>query len=248
MNLARALDAESGVIAAVGAGGKKSTLYALASHLSSDHDAAVVVTATVRIPIFDPHVNRVIVTEHPHRALENPSSWPIGIVPARDGADRYRGYDPQTIDSLTEVDVIDALLVKADGARMREFKAPGPNEPRLPDSTSTVLAVVSLAVIGEPLSAAVVHRPERVSAITGRPIGERIRPGDVAAVLRSDRGALKDVPDTASVVPVLNKVDDDGRREMGERIADEVLGNSNHIDRVVLTRMIDTDPILAVLE
>ena len=248
MDLARALDAESGVIAAVGAGGKKSTLYALASHLSNDRDAAVVVTATVRIPIFDPHVNRVIVSEHPHRDLEKPASYPIGIVPARDGADRYRGYDPRIIDSLADADTIDALLVKADGARMREFKAPGPNEPRLPDSTSTVLAIVSLGAIGEPLSTAVVHRPDRVSAITGRQIGERIRPGDVAAVLTSEQGARKDVPDSASVIPVLNKVDDDDRRGNAERIAEKVLGKSNHIDRVVLTRMIDTDPILAVLE
>jgi len=55
-----ALDAAAGTTCLVGAGGKKTTLYALADRL----DRAVL-TATVRIPIFDREVAAVRVTEGP---------------------------------------------------------------------------------------------------------------------------------------------------------------------------------------
>ena len=59
MRLASALAAdEEQCVAVVGAGGKKTTLYLLGSLL----DRAVV-TATVRIPIFDDQVARVVVTD-----------------------------------------------------------------------------------------------------------------------------------------------------------------------------------------
>jgi hypothetical protein len=51
VTLPEALAAESGLTCVVGAGGKKTTLYTLADRL----DRAVV-TATVRIPIFDAEV------------------------------------------------------------------------------------------------------------------------------------------------------------------------------------------------
>ena len=59
MDLREAFAAE-GVVAVVGAGGKKSTLYALAADLGR-----AVLTATVRIPPFEGHVERLLVTDEP---------------------------------------------------------------------------------------------------------------------------------------------------------------------------------------
>ncbi|OLZ41588.1 dehydrogenase [Natrinema saccharevitans] len=246
MDPLEALRVESGLVAVVGAGGKKTTLYALAARAARERSLRAAVTATVRIPIFDRRVDRVAVTDDPAAALERAESWPIGIVPERDGEDRYAGYDPAVVDGLA--DAADLVLVKADGARTREFKAPNDREPQLPTSVDTVIPIASVRAVGEPLAAETVHRPERVAAITGLDRGDAIRPVDVARVLASDRGGLGGVPEGATVVPLLNKVDGPELRETAAAIGRELLERAPAVSRVVLARMIDDEPIVEVLE
>ena len=243
MELARALGATSGLVCVVGAGGKKSTLYALADRLDS-----AVVTATVRIPIFDDHVATVRVTERPTAAVRaaGPNEWPLGLVPERERSDRYRGYDPERVADLARRGEAEAVLVKADGARMRELKAPNDSEPRLPAGTDTVLPIASVHAAGEPLTEAGVHRPDRAAAITGREIGEPIRPADVAAVLASPDGGLKDAGD-ATVIPVLNKVDDPDLEAVAREIATEIHERTD-VERVALTRLAAAEPLVDVVE
>ncbi|QCC57961.1 selenium cofactor biosynthesis protein YqeC [Natrinema thermotolerans] len=248
MDPLEALRAESGLVAVVGAGGKKTTLYALAARAAHDRSLRAAVTATVRIPIFDRRVERVVVTDDPAAALERAESWPVGVVPEREGEDRYVGYDPAVVDGLAATDAADLVLVKADGARTREFKAPNDREPQLPASVDTVVPIASVQAVGEPLAAATVHRPERVAAITGLDRGDAIRPVDVARVLASDRGGLRGVPEGATVVPLLNKVDGPELRETATAIGRELLERAPTVSRVVLARMIDDEPIVDVLE
>lgn len=242
MDLVEALDATSGMVCAVGAGGKKSTLYALAGRI----DRAVV-TATVRIPIFDQHVGSVIVTDDPTTALREADAWPLGLVPEREGDDRYRGYDTDAVTAIAAADDANTVLVKADGARMREFKAPGDREPQIPAAADTVLPVASVRMVGEPLTDERVHRPERVAAITGLSEGDIVGADDVAAVLASERGGLKGVPDGATVVPVVNKVDDGALEDVAREVAREVLRRTD-VPRVALTRMTDDEPLVAVVD
>jgi probable selenium-dependent hydroxylase accessory protein YqeC len=139
------------------------------------------------------------------------------------------------------------VLVKADGARTREFKAPGDREPRIPRGVDTVVPIASVHAVGKPLSADHVHRPERVAAIADRDRGDPIRPVDVARVLASERGGLKGVPDGATVVPVLNKVDDADLRAIATEIATELRDRAPAVPRVVLARMTDDEPVVDVL-
>lgn len=239
MDIVNALDAGTGLTCVVGAGGKKTTMYAIASRL----DRAVV-TATVRIPIFDPHVERVSVTDNPVAAIEASEVWPIGVVPKREG-NRYVGYETATVDAIA--DAVDAVLVKADGARMRQFKAPDETEPRLPSGTDTVIPIASAHIVGKPLTPEHVHRVERVAAITGRDPGDIIRAQDVAVVLTSDRGGLKDVPAGASIAPLVNMVDDSDLEAVAREIAAEILDRED-VSRVVLARMIADEPLVAVVD
>lgn len=242
MDLVEALDAATGTVCVVGAGGKKSTLFALADRLER-----AVVTATVRIPLFDSAVATVEVTDDPVEALQTAEQWPLGLVPEQEGSDRYRGYDPADVEAIAAADVADAVLVKADGARMREFKAPDASEPVIPATADTVLPIVSAHVVGKPLTAEHVHRPERVADIAGRDLGEPIRPIDVAAVLASDRGGFKDVPEGASVIPVVNKVDDAELRATADELAREALTRAD-VPHVALTRMTASNPLVDVVE
>lgn len=240
MDIVEALDAERGTTCFVGAGGKKTTMATLAGRL----DRAVV-TATVRIPIFDQWVERVAVTADPRAAVESADVWPLGVVPERERDDRYRGYDPGTVDDLAAVAA--PVLVKADGARMRRFKAPDDREPRIPSKASTVVPVASTRVVGEPLDDDRVHRVERVSALTGRDPGDPLEPVDVARVLASERGGRKGVPDGATVVPLLNMVDDDALETTAREIAAEIHALAD-VPRVVLTEMRAEDPLVGVVE
>jgi probable selenium-dependent hydroxylase accessory protein YqeC len=238
MDIVTALGAGAGVTCLVGAGGKKTTMATLADRL----DRAVV-TATVRIPVFDDWVTRVVVTDDPAGAVAEADAWPLGVVPEREREDRYLGYDPAAVDDLAAHD--GPVLVKADGARMRRFKAPDDHEPQLPATADAVVPVASARVVGEPLTDDLVHRVDRVAALTGLSPGDEIRPLDVATVLASPEGGRKGVPDGAAVVPLVNMVDDDALRDVGRAIADEIHARAD-VSRVVLAEMRTADPVVEV--
>lgn len=240
MELADALEARRGVTCVVGAGGKKSTM----AHLARSLDRAIV-TATVRIPIFDSWVEHVAVTEDPLEVVKSTDAWPLGLVPERERSDRYRGYDRETIDELAGLDV--QLLVKADGARMRKLKAPNDREPRIPSSATTVVPIASAHVVGQPLEEERIHRVDRVAALTGRDPGETLRPSDVARVLASPDGGRKGVPEGATVVPVLNMVDDEELEERAREVATAILEMAP-VSRVVLAELRSDDPLVDILE
>jgi len=245
MDIVDALAARDGTTCVVGAGGKKTAMATLAARLDGP-----VVTATVRIPIFDDWVARVAVTDDPVGAVTGADvdDFPLGVVPERERTDRYRGYDPETVDTLA--DAGHPVLVKADGARMREFKAPNENEPQLPATADTVVPVASAHVVGDPLDDETVHRVDRVAALTGLDPGDPIGPEDVARVLASPEGGRKGVPDGATAVPLVNKVDDDHLEGTAREIAEAVLAltDENEVPRVVLAELRADDPLVAVVE
>lgn len=276
-----------GLVCVVGAGGKKSALYRLAADLER-----AVLTATVRIPIFDNRVGRVVVTDDPLSAVREAdgetsrdvdgkastdvdgtgdggaggddsgrvderergdrtddggsAAWPLGVVPARDGADRYRGFEPETVVDLA--DAVDLpVLVKADGARSRWFKAPGEDEPRLPATADLVVPVVSARVVGHPIDERRVHRPGRVARLLDADVGDDLDAADVARVVAHPEGGLAGVPGTARVVPLVNMVDTPELARTGRTIAREIHRRAD-VDRVVLTRLLDPAPVVDVVE
>ena len=240
MSLVSALQARSGVTCVVGAGGKKSAMYALAERLPE-----AILTATVRIPIFDAEVERVVVTDSPVDAAMTYTERPLGLVPEREGTDRYLGYDTTVVDTLS--DAVDApILVKADGARMRRFKAPGSHEPQLPSSATTVVPVVSAHVLGEPLSEELVHRVDRVADIAECDPGAELTPPIVARVLTANRGGWKGVPDGATVIPLINMVDTAELETRARSLATEIHDRAT-VPHVVLTCLRADDPIIATI-
>lgn len=245
MDLVTALEATDGVVTVVGAGGKKSTMF----RLSRSIDRAVV-TATVTIPIFDERVAAMAVTDDPVGAVDDATAddWPLGVVPEPEPGrdDRYLGYDPAIIDELSDHPVPDTILVKADGARMRKFKAPKAGEPVIPSSSTVVVPVVSAHVIGEPLSSEYVHRIDKVGDLTGLSPGQIMPPEAIAEVIASPDGGHKHVPDGATVIPVINMVDDAGLAQRARAVANAILEGS-HCRRVVLTRLTADDPVVEVI-
>lgn len=226
-------------IAVVGAGGKKTTLYTLAGRLQR-----AVVTASVRIPIFDPQVTTLSVSEEPVAELETveEDQFPLGLVPKQERDDRYLGYDPTVVDEIVAAHD-GPVLIKADGARSREFKAPDEREPQIPASTDIVVPIASVDAVGEPLTDVSIHRPEQVVSVareagihTG--VGEPVTPEIIGTVLASETGGLKDIPADATPIPLINKVDTEADASLARDIAAVVHEQAN-VDRVILASMRD---------
>ena len=137
-------------------------------------------------------------------------------------------------------------LIKADGARMRWLKAPRDDEPVLPEGVATVLPVVSIRALGQPLEPTIAHRIERVAAVTGAALGERLEPAHLARLLTSAEGALQ-----ASARPWWCRLStwSTTRRAAPARARwrNARWRQTDRFDRVVLTSMIAEDPVVEVI-
>jgi probable selenium-dependent hydroxylase accessory protein YqeC len=245
------LSAKRGVICAVGAGGKKSTLYRLAEAHRALGSARVGFTATVMMApppsgLFgEPLLGQgEALTEALSAAVAGRCLVAFAEPSAKPG--RLAGLAPEQVASLHARHGFTATLVKADGARMRLIKAPAEDEPVLPPGTATVLPVVSARAIGRPLSPAIAHRPERLARITGAAEGEALAPIHIARLLASEAGALHKAAD-ATVVPIINMVDEPAARLAAREAARCALAMTRRFERVVLTAMIAAQPLVEVV-
>jgi probable selenium-dependent hydroxylase accessory protein YqeC len=245
------LSAKRGVICAVGAGGKKSTLYRLAEAHLALGTARVGFTASVMMAppprgLFgEPLLGQgealaqalsAAVAERRLVAFADPSAKP----------GRFAGLAPEQVASLHVRHGFTATLVKADGARMRLIKAPAEDEPVLPPGTATVLPVVSARAIGRPLNSATAHRPERLAKITGAAEGEALTPIHVARLLASEAGALHKAGD-ATVVPIINMTEEPAARLAAREAARCALAMTRRFGRVVLAAMTAEQPLVEVV-
>jgi probable selenium-dependent hydroxylase accessory protein YqeC len=241
------LEARSGIVCAVGAGGKKSLL----GYLAKSHSGRVAITATVFTTCFQETLDfAVIVDEEANlpaavAALDPRSSVAFACPDPRPG--RRAGVSPATIERIHSEGGFAATYVKADGARMRLVKSPADGEPVLPATCTTVLPVVSAKAIGEPLTARVCHRVEQVARVARLREGETLTALHVGRLLASPEGLLK-ATEGRRVVPVINMVDDADREAQAREAAVVALDLCDRIDRIVLVCLArPEDPVVGVL-
>jgi len=158
-------------------------------------------------------------------------------------SDKAFGIEPGWVERISGLDEVDVVLIEADGARMRSFKAPAGHEPVIPDCATLVVPMAGIDAIGRPLDEATVHRPECVAALTGDAQGETISAQMMARVLADERGGRQFVPVTARVVALLNKVDKVGQQEVARQVA-RLLLEQPALDGVVLAATLAEDPAI----
>lgn len=241
------LDARSGVVCAVGAGGKKSLL----NHLATTHPARVALTATTSMTHFAGHPRFAVAVDEDERlpgavaALDPALSVVYACPSSKPG--RWAGVSEATLERIHREGDFVATYVKADGARMRHMKAPADGEPALPACCTNVVPILSALAIGEPFTAAIAHRVEHIQRVTGLHENERITARHLGQLLASADGSMK-ATEGRRVVPVINMVDDDLREAQAREAAAVALALCSHIDRVVLACLARTDnPVVAVV-
>jgi molybdenum cofactor cytidylyltransferase len=139
-----------------------------------------------------------------------------------------------------------AILVEADGAGHRALKAPAVHEPVVPSSTTILVPLADLTVLGKPLTEKHVHRPELVAGLAGAALGEPVTVEMVATVLSHPQGGLKGLPEHARAIPILNQMVKDRPLDEAHEIARLVLRNQR-IKRVVIASLRAPQPVLEVM-
>jgi probable selenium-dependent hydroxylase accessory protein YqeC len=241
------LAARSGTVCAVGAGGKKTTLY----HLALAHPGRAGLTCTVPNTHFPSRLGAyVVVAEAAELAAAVARAAAahrlVAFAHPSEKSGRHAGVAPDLIAEIQGTAGFDVLLVKSDGARMRWIKAPEDGEPLIPETATTVVPVVSAKAFGERLTETVAHRLSRVETVTGAEYGEVITPTHVARLLAHDEGALKNSR-SATVVPVINMVDNAELEAAAREAARTALELTDRFDRVVLTSHLQPARLVGVV-
>lgn len=247
MRLIDVLEAGSGLVCAVGAGGKKTTLY----HLASTNTGRVGLTSTVAHAAFPATLGAQVVVAPAAEivpavvAAAARHRFVAFALPSEKRA-RYSGVPLELLAQIRRDGGFDVLLVKSDGARMRWIKGPADDEPVLPSDADTVIPIVSARAIGQQLSEEIAHRPQRIAALTGAQIGDPIEPHHVGRLLAAADGALKGAG-PARVRPLLNMVDDLETTTLAREAAHAALRLTDRFDRVALTTSSQPDRLLEIV-
>ena len=261
MRLSKALRLKPGfAIAFVGAGGKSSATRRIVDEMSgelpvlgpqaqvSDMFKFVLITTTTRLG----ESQKDLANHH----LIDPSEDQMASLPDLledqrsvlvTGPDLEDKWIPPKDSVLSELYKIARekgalLLIEADGARGRSLKAPDKHEPVIPEFVNLVVPMAGLDILGQTTKSEAIHRPELVSALLRSRKETEIGPAELAAVIGSDKGGLKGIPDGAKVRVLLNKAGD-ALAEPGGQVAQRLLKNPR-IQSVVLASVTEDDPVL----
>ena len=209
------------LVALVGAGGKTSTLYALAKEGVEAGRRVVVTTTTHMMP-------------HPGLPLTDHMEELPALLERHPAVTLGQFLRPDKLSEAGQPEEClrwaDLVLVEADGARLRPLKAPADHEPVIPHGAAAVIAAAGLDCLGRSIGG-ICHRPERVRALLGVGEDHILTPADVAAVLSSPQGGRKGVTEEMAFRCLLNKADTPQRQAWGAEIG-EILARQGIISAV----------------
>jgi molybdenum cofactor cytidylyltransferase len=209
------------VVAVAGAGGKTTLIYRLAAEARRS-GLCVLVTATTHMATLPEAVTGPVFVEadgDPQPELERALSGGglVTLLGRRVRPDKMEGVPPERVDELARS--ADLVLVEADGARGRSLKTPARHEPVVPRSTTLLVVLAALDVLGQPLAEAGVHRVDLVAAAAGRIPGSAVDEDVVVAALRDPSGYPSRLPSHARAAVFLNKAESEAALAAAGRIA-----------------------------
>ncbi len=204
-------------VVVVGGGGKTTLAHALARHLGATPSGRrCVLTTTTKmghdqdsgLPVLiAPDDATIAAIDRPTvvwGAIDKPVA--LGVDPT--ACDRWFGY-------------LDHLVVEADGARRRPFKAPADHEPVVGSTATLAVSVIGVDALGAVIDDRC-HRPQLVAELAGCRTHDVLTPQRAARVLLAPKGNRRAVPTGARFVVVVTKVSPervDAAQELATAIA-----------------------------
>ena len=244
---------EREVISLVGAGGKTTLMYRLAKELFLS-GKGVVTTTTTKILEPKPEETNFLFVDSDEKTIKD-FVWRhldqyrhLTVARERLGSGKLRGVSPDPVNALWSLDKIDTIIVEADGAAGRPVKAPREWEPVIPTATTLVVAILGVDGVGRKLNEENTFQPERISKITGIPVGEKLTDEAMAILMVHPEGLLKGAPSSSRVVAFFNKVDIPKGVIEAKDIARKIIEKKQRqIERVVLGQLRNEPPVTEVV-
>lgn len=226
MKLVRALRlTQTAITAFVGGGGKTSALF-LAARESAP---ALVSTSTHLAARQTQHAERHLVWQ-PNESAPHLEDIPKGGVtlvtgPYREDIARVTGLTQEQLSWLRNWATAQGvpLFLEADGSRQRPLKAPAAHEPAIPPFADVVVVTAGMKGLGKPLEETFIHRPQIFGALSGLHPGEPVNEDALIQVLKHPDGGLKNIPNHARRVVLLNQADTDDLQARAGKMASRLL-------------------------
>lgn len=173
------------MICVMGAGGKATLMKRLIREML-DEPFPVIITSTTNLhALGGENSPPVLLSEEGRTALQSVArDWggrgAVVWVEKKLPQNMFRGLEASQVEALRRSDFHGVIIVKADGARKRLIKAPGPGEPVIPEGATHCVLVLGLNAIGQKADEKIIHRMERVRAIAKIERGDAIEPRHLA--------------------------------------------------------------------
>ena len=244
---------EREVISLVGAGGKTTLMYRLAGELLLEGKRVVTTTTT---KILEPvsgetvslfiHQDEEVLKQFVHNHLDRYRH--ITLIREKLESGKLKGISSRLVNDLSNLSEIDYVIVEADGAAGRPVKAPREGEPVIPLSTTMVVAILGVDGAEREVNEENVFRAERVSNLTGVPIGKKMTDEAMAILMNHPEGIFKGAPPSSRLIAFINKVDIPNGVVRAKGIAQKIIERKHpQIERVVLGQLKSELPVAGVI-
>jgi probable selenium-dependent hydroxylase accessory protein YqeC len=176
------------VVAICGSGGKTTLMYRLASE-AMGRGWKVLCSSTVAAQMAPTTPGRSVVVAEDLSGLEArlreafAASEQVVLFGSEQRRDKLLGVPVEALGGICGARLADLVVLECCGARGRSFKAPASHEPVIPPFATHVVVVVGLDAVGRTMDGELVHRPERVTEITGLEMGGVLSPDVIARVV-----------------------------------------------------------------
>ena len=227
---------ERAFISLVGAGGKSTFFNRLAQELSKQKKKIVLTTTTHMFTWqLTPFIKKGnLIEADDEKTMEEKIKKYFQLTKNREVVlihhrvkekkeEKISGPTPFYLDKWWKEGLADFFLVEADGAAGRTVKAPASYEPVIPSSTTDLVGVIGIDVLGLSLQEENVFRSKVFSQLTGLKLGEKIGMEDLSLLICHPEGLFKGAPQDCRCHLFINKVEDSKNRKMAEELTFQVL-------------------------
>lgn len=246
------------IISIIGAGGKTSTMTALAQELTAQGKRVLTTTTTHIGRDQGKQFQQLIIEDDLIRAVRKVNQLSdrgaaICLVSHEVQGNKYKGVPSWWMGHLIKEAAIDVILVEADGSKGRSFKAPGKTEPVIPKGNNRIILLIGIDALDKPIAEEYVHRPEIIRDLSGcREKAAGLSMGIICKVLFHREGLLKNINKTDTIDIIINKVDEQWESK-AVLLAEEIVASGRlhgYINLRVLIGEVQSpvDPILRILE
>jgi probable selenium-dependent hydroxylase accessory protein YqeC len=241
------------VISLTGGGGKTTLMFRLAKELFLKGKKVVTTTTT---KILEPapgetvslfiNLNEEELKQYVHKHLDEYKH--ITIARKRLESGKLKGVSSDLVNDFWRSNEIDYIIIEADGAAGRPVKAPREGEPVIPSSTTLVVAILGVDGVEREVNEENVFQVERVSKLTGIPMGKKMTDEAMAILMTHPDGIFKGTPSSSRVIAFLNKVDIPDGVVKANGIARKIIERKHwQIERIVLGQLKSESPVVKVI-